>query len=90
MGRTISLAQFNSLPLGDSEAQLVKQLGSPESRQNVVGFGFTHDEPKQDRCIYYRRQHPDTGDPWSSSDTFQLCFQGSRLRYKWPYIAARA
>jgi hypothetical protein len=90
LGRPITLAQFDSLPLGESEAQVMAHLGPPESRLEVAGLGFIHEEPKQDRCVYYRRQHPDTGDAWSSSDTFQLCFKGSQLRYKWAYIAARA
>jgi hypothetical protein len=55
-----------------------------------VGLGFIHEGPKGQHCIYYRRQHPDSGDPWNVSDTFQLCFQGSRLRHKWAFIAACA
>jgi hypothetical protein len=86
----MTLAQFNSLRLGESQTKVTKQVGSPEGRKNVVSYGFTHEEPKKQRCIYYPRRFPDTGDPWSSSDTFQLCFDGSRLRYKWAYIAARA
>lgn len=89
-GNPIGLAQFNSLRLGESQTQLMKQFGLPESRQRVVPYGFTHEEPKDQRCIYYRRRLPDAGDPWHSSDTFQLCFSASRLRYKWAYIAARA
>jgi hypothetical protein len=90
LGKPITLAQFESLRWGAPRAQVTKQFGRPESRQKIGEFGFTHEEPKKQQCIYYRRQHPDIGDPWSSSDTFQLCFQGSRLRHKWAYIAARA
>jgi hypothetical protein len=89
-GKPIGLAQFNSLRLGESRTQVMKQFGLPESRQRLVPYGFTHEEPKGKRCIYYRRRFPDAGDPWDSSDTFQLCFSASRLRYKWAYIAARA
>jgi hypothetical protein len=89
-GRPITLAQFKSLQLGESETQVMQQFGLAESRQKVLPYGFTHEEPNQQRCIYYRRRFPDAGDPWSSSDTFQLCFEGAQLRYKWAYIAARA
>jgi hypothetical protein len=89
-GNPITFSQFDSLQMGESQAQVVKQLGVPESRRRVVPYGFTHEEPKGQRCIYYRRRFPDAGDRWSSTDTFQLCFRGSRLRYRWAYIAARA
>ncbi len=86
----MTLAQFQSLRLGESWAGIASKFGPPESRQNVVQFGFTHEEGQKQRCVYYGRRHPDAGDRWSSSDTFQLCFDSSRLRYKWAYIAARA
>lgn len=89
-GNPIGLAQFNSVRLGESQTQVTKQFGFPESRQQVVRYGFTHEEPKDLRCIYYRRRFPDAGDPWHSSDTFQLCFSASRVRHMWAYIAARA
>jgi hypothetical protein len=89
-GASITLAQFDSLPLGESWTNIARQFGTPERRRNIVEFGFTHDEPQNQRCIYYRRRHPDAGDPWNSRDTFQLCFEGSRLQHKWAYIAARA
>jgi hypothetical protein len=88
-GKPITLAQFASLHLGATQAQIAKQFGTPESRQRVE-LAFRHEEPRKQRCIYYRRRHPDAGDPWNSSDLFQICFEGSRLRYKWAYIAARA
>jgi hypothetical protein len=86
----MTLAQFGALRLGESQAQVTRQFGLPESRHKVVPNGFIHEEPKGQRCVYYPRRFPDTGDPWSNSDTFQLCFKWSRLRYKWAYIAARA
>jgi hypothetical protein len=89
-GDAITFFQFDLLRLGESRAQVTKQLGMPESRQRVVPHGFIREEPRGQRCIYYRRRFPDAGDRWSNTDTFQLCFRGSRLRYKWPYIAARA
>jgi hypothetical protein len=89
-GNPIGLVQFNSLQLGESQTQVMKQVGLPESRRRIVPYGFTHEEPTGQRCVYYRRRFPDAGDPWHSSDTFQLCFSASRLRYKWAYIAARA
>jgi hypothetical protein len=89
-GDPIALSQFRSLQLGEPRAQVVHRLGAPESRRRVVPLGFIHEEPRGQRCIYYRRRFPDAGDRWSSSDTFQLCFRGSRLRHKWAYIAARA
>jgi hypothetical protein len=98
LGDAISFSQFDSLTLGEPQAQVMSQLGHPESRQRVVTYGFTHEEPKRDSCVYYRRRYPDSdrrrypdsGDRWSAIDTFQLCFRGSRLRYKWAYIADRA
>lgn len=89
-GRSITLARFNALRLGTPEAVIRQKLGLPERRQNVVQYGFTHEEPRGQRCVYYRRRFPDAGDPWNRSDTFELCFAGSRLRYKWAYLAARA
>jgi hypothetical protein len=88
--RPITLAQFRSLRLGESRTQVTKQFGGSESRLRVVPYGFTHEEPNGQHCIYYRRRFPDTGDPWSSIDTFQLCFRASRLMYKWAYVVARA
>lgn len=37
LGKPISLAQFQSLRLGEPPARVTKQFGHPESRQNVVG-----------------------------------------------------
>ncbi|HZU45693.1 MAG TPA: hypothetical protein VFA16_00330 [Mycobacterium sp.] len=86
----MTLTQFAALHLGESKAQVTAQFGLPESRQKVVPYGFINEEPKRMRCIYYPRRFPDTGNPWNRSDTFQLCFKASKLRYKWAYIAARA
>jgi hypothetical protein len=89
-GGPITLAQFSALRLGESEARVTNEFGMPERRTRVVRYGFTHDEPRGLRCIYYRRRSPDDGAPESTSDTFQLCFAGQRLRYRWAYIASRA
>src|SRR5947209_5839355 len=88
--KPITLAQFSSLRLGGPQDQVTKQFGLPDSPQKLVPYGFTHEEPRGQRCIYYSRGFPDAGDPWNRSDTFQLCFEGSRLRRKWAYIASRA
>jgi hypothetical protein len=89
-GRPMTLAQFASLRHGESRGAVLRAFGSPESRRRVVRYGFTHEEPRGLRCMYYRRRFPDAGAPWSRSDTFQLCFAGSRLRHRWAYVAARA
>lgn len=46
LGKPLALAQFESLQLGESRAQVTKQFGQPESRQKVVGTASRTRNPR--------------------------------------------
>jgi hypothetical protein len=76
----ITKAQFDTLALGISRAEVISQLGrEPEDVQEFVHQGVLSEAQVNDACIYYNREGGSFG------DRFQLCFTDDKLDAKNAY-----
>lgn len=78
----ITLAEFRSVKQGTPQADVVAQLGEPESAQEFENqIPELQDAPTRSSCIYY----PEKGKPLFEGRSFQLCFDNGKLTSKNAY-----
>lgn len=76
----ITKSQFDALPLGTSQADVIRTLGKrPEDAQEFVNKGVLKSGDIKSSCIYYNKSGGSFG------DRFQFCFTGDKLDTKNAY-----
>lgn len=76
----ITTAQFNAVPIGDTQAQVITQLGKqPENAQQFVNKGIINSNAVTGACIYYNKSGGSFG------NRFQFCFTNDALNTKNSY-----
>lgn len=73
---TMTFAQFQSVELDQSQAQIEEEFGAPTPRQEVIDLGIIPDDETTQNCIYYKADPPTFGE-W-----FEFCFENDKLRNK--------
>lgn len=77
----ISKAEFDSIEIGTTQAQVEKRLGVPEDSQEFEQKGFGNNAPQGSSCIYYN----ETGKDLFEGESFQFCFTEEKLDSKNAY-----
>lgn len=76
----ISKQQFDAVPLGASQGDVIRTLGKPpENTQEFVNKGVLSAGDVNSSCIYYNKEGGGFG------PRYQLCFQGDGLQSKNAY-----
>jgi hypothetical protein len=76
----ISREQFDAVPLGTSQADVIGTLGKPpENTQEFVNKGVLSSGDVNSSCIYYNKQGGGFG------PRYQFCFQADALQSKNAY-----
>jgi len=76
----ISNAQFDAVPLGASQADVIRTLGKqPQNTQEFVNKGVLSPGDVNSSCIYYNKEGGGFG------SRYQFCFQGDSLQSKNAY-----
>ena len=76
----ITQTQFDSVPIGTSQAQVISRLGrQPEDAQQFVSKGILSAQDLKNSCIYYNRSGGQFG------NRYQFCFTNDALDTKNSY-----